>query len=249
MFTMNPIKLRFSIFIIFILINLCIQQKDKNNESIYKKCTEHLNKITIAKCIDTEKPEDIEKCNKWNLNFLHGNPVPLECLGKKYNISLLVNSKKINFQMDFNHILGDKKKESNENKKGKTQGNSEGVDEVNLEKLLIKCLENIKKSRVKCGIKGIEKEILPKECILIKRKFDNKIIKDMELRNIFSKIVNINKNTKKPRNNQKEEKREENTEFIKNENNDRSYKDEEKECIEYGLSPIDENIIICTKYD
>ena len=229
-------------------------------QSTSEKCIKYIKNLNII-CLKFDKDETYTPvCKKWEpSNTSAIFEIPIECENKEYNLDILIknsNSKEIIkcniFIQKENLLNGIKEVEKIMKQK---------MDILKCMKYLMKYLQNI--------IDEKNKSLKFKQCKEWKEKqtqynFNLCVNKIEFIENIFYpngklKFKNILYKVFNKLNNEincdeeKIEERKGNSFFINKEGNDYNIKkdlmESNKDCIEYGLDPLNEDIIVCTKYE
>ena len=262
--------------ILLYLSNIIICSKIAWN---YEKCYQYINNLDIICLKMKKNKNGIEYCDEWEVNniffiFI----IPEECYNKKYHLYLLVenSNKSDNFDLyiDKAKIIKIKNKDLQlfKNKKedikkclidfkkifsGKLNAKKEKINERKKFKLSLFCYY---------AIDDIFNFIEKNENMIIKnndnKEMDENRTIDYYLNNIkLENVENIMKNIYEYNNNERKTYFEEpnkkqyyENDYLKPSDDDNNelekyYLSSRKDCIEYGLEPSKENIIICTKFE
>ena len=258
------------VFIKYILIfNLIKFNISSDINFIYINCKKYIDKLDI-KCFKfQENKKGILECTKWDIsNILAFTDIPNECLNKEYNLDILAQNKNQSIKINSNIYIGKetlihlKKKEVKLILK--KIGDIHTCLDIFTEYLKI-CISKKSNNKIKNECKEWRKKQDKKEfkfCIFLLENFkhfiepkskNKKIRKNITLDDItFIFKEKINNTLFNLSEKIIDEKYDINfiIEKIDNDNDIEKLKNNSiKDCIEYGLNPSNEDLIICTKYE
>ena len=257
--------------LIFHLIKFIISS---DIQFLYNNCIKYIEQLDIECLKFEENTNGIFECINWDVNnILAFIDIPKECLNKEYNLDILAKNMSLPFKINSNIFIENKtlnhlKKKEVKIFLNKKEEISKCIDIIT-EYLKI-CLLSKSNNKRKNDCKEWKKSQDAKEfsfCIYLIEEFyhfikpkskDKKVRKNITLDDISFKDIqfifqeNINNTLINLSEEIYEEKYDLN--FITEESgNDNDIRESEtnsiKDCIEYGLNPLNEDLIICIKYE
>ena len=245
----------------------------------YSECNNYLNSIDIICNIIIKNLNGKDICDKSEIKDSSSETnIPLECYNKEYNLNLLVANSNIPLRQKLSIFLEnimnlDLPIINNDNLLKKY---NKEIEECLSSFIKYQQICNFKKNiedRDKQICKILKKKNNSKFCNKINRTLDNKInslnkdnnfifYQNIELDFGSNNYLSIEQNNKDSNNIQNDSFDYENTKvdvnksYFNNENNknydnelENYYINSRKDCIEYGLKSLKEDIIVCTKYE
>ena len=244
------------------LLYFAISIKCSNFQFSYEKCIKYIKNLNITCSKFNKDNTGSLVCEKWKPNNITAIfEIPIECQNKEYNLDILINNSNsieiINCKI-FMHkeiLFNFQTQEAQKKFKEKVE--------------ILKCMKYLLNYFHKC-IVGKNKSSKLNQCKEWKKKeinnnfnicfnqleFFEKILypknDKLKFRNLLNDAFNIS-NIEFNYDEEKIEEKRDNFFFankIDNENDNKNNLNESnKDCIEYGLNPLNEDLIICTKYE
>ena len=259
-----------------LVLNFAKKVNCKNKSWSYQKCKNILNNLDIT-CKNISKEKDGNYiCKEWEINYLLDYfLIPEECTNKKYLLNFIVKNsnppvnKKLYFYLGNNFEFQNKFINKNIDKNDKKKmclkifedlekiSNINITDEnnINIKEYITNYCNNLLNIENNPPFKNIE----------IMNNLKNKVVNKFIIKTINKNIENkdnnqVIKNIKNKIENDEYEEEKENEEEVKSYFNSMKKNEEDidnfnghskngKDCIEYGLKSIKEDIIVCTKYE
>ena len=245
----------------------------------YSECNNYLNSLDIICNIIIKNLNGKDICDKWEIKDSSSETnIPLECYNKEYNLNLLVANSNILLRQKLSIFLENKMNLDLPiiNNNNLLKKYNKEIEEYLSAFIKYRQICNFKKNiedRDKQICKILKKKNNSKFCNNINRNLDKKInsvnkdnnfifYQNIELDFGSNNYLSIEQNNKDSNNIKNDSFDYENTKvdvnksYFNNENNknydnelENYYINSRKDCIEYGLKSLKEDIIICTKYE